>query len=97
MAWRNHIFEILGNHLGFQLSLADPKVRFKAETDKSRNEYFTHILFYIHDLLIVDKDPQKYMAMLESNYTVEPSSIVEPKDNLGANVVKLLYKYVFYS
>ena len=79
MAWRNHVSDILGNHLGFQLSLADPNVWFKAETDKTGNEHYTYILVYVDDSFIVDKDPQKYMAMLESKYTVKPYSIDETK------------------
>ena len=30
LVWRNHISDILGNHLRFQSYLADPKVLFKA-------------------------------------------------------------------
>ena len=42
-------------------------------------------------MLIVDKDPQKYMAVLESKYMVKPSIIGEPKVYLGADVGKVLY------
>ena len=66
LAWRNHLSEILGNHLGLQSSLADPGVWLKAATDKTGNEYYTYILVYVDDLLIVEKDPRKYMAVLES-------------------------------
>ena len=79
LAWRNHISEIPGNHIGFQSSLADPEVWFKAETDKSRNEYYTYILVYVDDFLIVEKYSQNHMVILESKYTVKPSSIGEPK------------------
>ena len=59
-------YEILGNHFGFQSSLADPDVWFKAATDKTGNEYYTHIIVYVDGLIIGDKDSQKYMDMLES-------------------------------
>ena len=54
---RNHLYEILGNHLGLQSYLADPKVWFKAETYKTGNEDYTYILVYVDDLLIFDKYP----------------------------------------
>ena len=42
-------------------------------------------------MIIDDKDPQKYMAILEIKYMVKTSSIVDPKVYLGADVGKLLY------
>ena len=78
-AWSNRIFEILGNHIGFQSSLADPGVWFKAATYNIRDEYYTYILVYVYDLHIVDKDPRKYMAMLKSKYTLKAYSIGDPK------------------
>ena len=66
-AWRNHFSDILGNHLGLQSSLADPDLLFKAGTDKTRNKHYTYIPVYVDNLIIVDKGPLKYMAMLESS------------------------------
>ena len=79
MAWRKHLSEILGNHLGLQSYLADTGVWLKVATDKTGNEYYTYILVYVDDLLIFEKDPRKYMAILESKYTVKPSFIGEHK------------------
>ena len=57
LEWKNHLSNILGNHLGFQSSLADSDVWFKSETGKDGNEYFTYILVYVDDLLVVEKYP----------------------------------------
>ena len=40
LAWRNHLYEILVNHCGFQSYLADSDVCFNAATDKTGNEYY---------------------------------------------------------
>ena len=96
MARRNHLSDILGNHLGFQSSLTDRDVWFKVESDKTAIENYTYILVNVDDFLIADKDPQKYIAMLESKYTVKTSSIGEPKVYLGVDVDKLLYCDGFY-
>ena len=91
LSWRNHLSEILGNHLGFQSYLGDPNVWFKVATYKIWNKYYTYILLYVHDLIIVDKDPRKCMDMLESKYMVKLSSIGETKVYLGADVGTVLY------
>ena len=54
LAWRNHLSEILGNRLVFQSSLADTDAYFKEATDKTGDEYYTYILFYVDDLMIFD-------------------------------------------
>ena len=91
LEWINHLYEILGNHLGFQSSLTYTEVWFKAAIYKARNEYYTYILVYDDDLLTVYKYPQKYITMLESNYTVKSYSIWEPKVYFVSNVGKVLY------
>ena len=66
LAYRNYLSEVLGNSIMLQWSLYDTKIWFKAATDESGNKYYTYILFYVDDFIIVYKDPRKYMAMLES-------------------------------
>ena len=97
MACGNYLSDILGNHLGFQSSLSDPKVWFKAATDKSGNEYYTYVLVYVNDFPFVDKDPWNYMSMLESKYMVKPSSIWDPKVYLGSDIGELLYRHGSYA
>ena len=60
-------------------------------TDKTGNEHYTYIPVYIDDLLIFDKDRQKYTSMLESKYIMKSSSIGDPKVYLGDDVGKVLY------
>ena len=43
--------------------LANPYICFKASTEKSSNPYYTYILVYIGDIIIVYKDPHKFMSM----------------------------------
>ena len=98
LAWRNHLSEILGNkYLGFQSSLADPDVWFKASVKPDGSKYYSYILVYVDDILIVDQNPKTYMDMLESKYTVKPSSIGEPKVYLGADIGKAYYPDGSYS
>ena len=89
--WRNHLSDVIGNSLGFNSSLLDPYLRMKASITSSGFKYFTYILVYVDDILIMDKDISKHMDTLRDNYTVKPSSIGEPKLYLGANINKVFY------
>ena len=92
LAWRNHLAEILGNYMKFQSSLADPDVWFKASVKPDGTEYYSYILVYVNDILIVDDSPKVYMDMLEEKYTVKPSSIGVPKVYFGADIGKVKYE-----
>ena len=60
-------------------------------------EYYAYILVYVDDILIIDKNPEQYMDLLKNTYTVKPSSIVEPKKILGANINKVYYSDNLYA
>ena len=73
--WINHLVDIIGSKLGFKSSLVDPGVWCKVATDNTGFEYYTYILVYVDDIIIMGKTPKKYMDVLEESYTVKPSSI----------------------
>jgi hypothetical protein len=91
LQFRNHLADTLGNKLGFKSSLADPDLWYKAATDPSGNKYYSYILVYVDDLLIIDKLPKRYMSQIQESFTVKPDSIEEPKTYLGADVSKVYY------
>ena len=53
----------------------DLDVWYKVSTDEIGFEYYTYILVYVDDIIIMGKTPKKYMDVLEESYTVKPSSI----------------------
>ena len=91
LQFRNHLADTLGNHLGFKSSLADPDLWYKAATDSTGNKYYSYILVYVDDLLIIDKNPRKFMSQIQDTFTVKPDSIEEPKTYLGADINKVYY------
>ena len=91
LQFRNHLADTLGNKLGFKSSLADPDLWYKAATDTAGNKYYSYILVYVDDLLIIDKIPQRYMKQIQESFTVKPDSIEEPKTYLGADISKVYY------
>jgi hypothetical protein len=91
LQFRNHLAETLDNRLGYKSSLADPDLWYKPMTDSTGFKYYAYILVYVDDILIINKDPQKDMAMIQSDFTVKKSSIEEPKSYLGADINKVYY------
>jgi len=88
LAWRNCISDVIANKMGFQSSLADPDVWFKAMTAADGSPYYSYILVYSDDILIIDKNPSIFMAMFKESFTVKPGSIGTPKRYLGADISK---------
>ena len=91
LMWRNHLADIIGNKLGFKSSLADPDLWYKAMITSEGVEYYAHILVYVDDILIIDKNLNQFMDLLKDTYTVKSSSIGEPKVYLGADISKVYY------
>jgi hypothetical protein len=91
LQFRNHLADTLGNKLGFKSSLADPDLWYKPAVDSAGNKYYSYILVYVDDLLIIDKAPKKFMSQIQESFTVKPDSIEEPKTYLGADISKVYY------
>ena len=91
LQFRNFLANTLGNHLGFTSSLADPDVWYKAKTKPNGFKYYSYILVYIVDLLIIDQTPSKYMEMVSKDFTIKPGSVEVPKMYLGADIGKVSY------
>ena len=92
LQFRNFLANTVGNHLDFKPTLADPDIWYKPETAADGFKYYSYILVYVDDLLIIDKDPSYYMCMVQSDFTVKPGSIEIPKTYLGAEIHKVTYE-----
>ena len=92
MQFQNFLANTLGNHLGFTLLLADPDVWYKPETKEDGFQYYLYVLVYVDDLLIIDKNPSRYMDMVKSDFTIKPGSIEVPSMYLGAEIGKVKYQ-----
>ena len=78
LVWRNHLADIIGNKLKFKSSLADSNLWYKPMITPDGRDYYVYILVYVDDILIIDKNPQRFMDLLKNTYTVKPSSVGEP-------------------
>ena len=96
LQFRNCLAETLGNQLGYKSSLADHDILYKPMTDADGFEYYTYLLVYVDNLLLIMKDPKESMAQILESFTVKYSSIEEPKSYLGADINKIYYSGGYY-
>ena len=86
-AWRDHMAATLRDH-GYSSCKADPDVWMKPRTKPDGFKYWSYILVYTDDILIVDHEPKVSMDYLASCYTLKPGSVKEPDTYLGSQVSK---------
>ena len=68
---RNHLVDIIENKNELKYYLADLDVWYKVSMYETGFEYYTYILVYVDDILILDKTLKKYMYMLEESYILK--------------------------
>jgi hypothetical protein len=86
-AWRDHMASTLRDH-GYASCKADPDVWMRAKTKPDGFKYWSYVLVYTDDLLVIDHQPQTVMDYMASRYTLKPGSVKEPDSYLGAQVSK---------
>ena len=64
-AWRQHCATTLHDKLGFVFSYADNDVWYKANVKPNGERYYSYILIYVDDILIVSHDPSRYITQLK--------------------------------
>ena len=73
----------------FVPSKDDPEVFLKSNSHNDGRvnpEYYTYILIYVEDILIVDKNPLEFMTQLKTAYVVKEDSIEQPTCYLGSDI-----------
>ena len=73
---------------GYSSCKADPDVWMRPKTKPDGFKYWSYILVYTDDILIIDHEPKVAMDYIASRYTLKPGSIKEPDSYLGSQVSK---------
>ena len=60
----------------------------RAKTKPDGFKYWSYVLVYTDDLLVVDHEPKVIMDYMASRYTLKPGSVKEPDSYLGTQVSK---------
>jgi hypothetical protein len=87
-AWRDHMAATLRDQWYTASCRADPDAWMRAKTKPDGFKYWSYIMVYADDILVVDHDPNVVMEYLASRDTLKPGSMKEPDTYLGAQVSK---------
>ena len=73
---------------GYTSCKADPDVWMRPKTRPDGFKYWSYILVYTDDILVIDHEPQLVMDYLASWYMLKPGSVKEPDQYLSSQVSK---------
>ena len=86
-AWRDHMAATLRD-FDYMSCKADPDVWMKPKTKAGGFKYWSYVLVYTDDILVIDHEPKVVMDYLASRYTLKPGSVKEPDTYLGSQISK---------
>ncbi|KAI2494242.1 Reverse transcriptase (RNA-dependent DNA polymerase) [Fragilaria crotonensis] len=86
-AWRDHMAATLRD-FGYTSCKADPDVWMKPKTKAVGFKYWSYVLVYTDNILVIDHEPKVVMDYLASRYTLKPGSVKEPDTYLGSQISK---------
>ena len=86
-SFRNHLGECM-RALGYVPCLADPDLWIKPQTTKDGFEYYSYILCYVDDILVIHHNPKKVMDKIHKYFPLKEGSVGEPDMYLGTKLKK---------
>ena len=89
LQFRNFLAETLGNRRSYKKSLTEPDIWYKPMTDADGFEYYSYILVYVYNILLIMKYTKESMAQIQDTFTVKIYSIEKPKSYLRADINKI--------
>eukprot|EP00956_Cyclotella_meneghiniana_P018312 scaffold30420_cov55-Cyclotella_meneghiniana.AAC.1 len=84
-AFRAHLAGCM-RELGYKSCPADPDLWLREQTNKDGNRYYSYILCYVDDLLVVHHSPKRVMDKINSHFPLKPDSVGPPEMYLGAKL-----------
>ena len=66
--------------------MADPDVYMKAKCTKEGFEYWSYMLVYVDDCLLIDHDPGPVMEELKKEYSLKNDAYGRPDRYFGATI-----------
>jgi hypothetical protein len=85
-AWHSVLVETI-HSMGFQASLADPDVWYRAATKENGFDYYEYLIVYVDDILVLSHQASEIMKTVERMYRLkEPATT--PTTYLGATILE---------
>ena len=88
--YRNHLRTCM-QHLDYVSCPADPDLWMRPAVKADGSTYYSYILLYVDNVLVIDEDPENILRrQLGKYFTLKEDSIGEPKIYLGGHVRKVV-------
>eukprot|EP00804_Cyclotella_cryptica_P023959 CCRYP_010055-RA/>CCRYP_010055-RA protein AED:0.45 eAED:0.45 QI:0/-1/0/1/-1/1/1/0/115 len=78
--------------MGYVSCPADPDLWLKEQTDRKGRKYYSYILCYVDDLLVVHHNPKRIMDRINSFLPLKPGSVGPPEMYLGAELKRKTFE-----
>jgi hypothetical protein len=84
-AFHKHLADCM-TAIGYSPCLADPDLWMKPECDTAGDKYYSYILCYVDDILVVHHDADKVLDRVGKFFMLKPESVGKPNVYLGAKL-----------
>ena len=83
--FRKHLGECMQG-MGYKPCLADPDLWFKSVVTKESKEYYSYILNYVDDIMVIHHDAMPILKEINKFMLLKPDSVGDPDIYLGAKL-----------
>ena len=84
-AFRKHLADCMRT-LGYQSCLADHDLWYKPVQKADGTEYYSYILCYVDDILVIHHDPMPILNKIDKFFALKPDSVGDPDMYLGTKL-----------
>jgi Reverse transcriptase (RNA-dependent DNA polymerase) len=85
-AYRDHLAKGIVRHLGYTPCLADNDVWLKEEVREDGFQYYSYILIYVDDILVIHHDAMKVLKKIDWYFKMKPESMGDCDIYLGCKL-----------
>jgi hypothetical protein len=90
-AFRAHLAGCMRD-MGYVSCPADPDLWLKEQTDRKGRRYYSYILCYVDNLLVIHHNPRRIMDKINGFLPLKPDSVGPPEMYLGAKLKKKTFE-----
>ena len=78
-AFRNHLYDYM-RRIGYTSCLLDPDLWMKPTTKSNRERYYSYILNYVDDVLVLSKEARPVLTRFGKYFKLKAGSVGPPTD-----------------
>jgi len=90
-AWRSFFSKTL-EQMNFESTKADRDVWIRPAVTRDGQEYYEMVCVYVDDILVISKDPDAILTVIQDTYELKGGGGATPTTYLGASISKVQFK-----